>query len=275
VVLNLAVNASDAMPSGGTLTLRVAPTVVPEPIVHHHGVIPVGDYVRLEVSDTGTGIPPEVMDHLFEPFFTTKEPGQGTGLGLATVYGIVRQSGGYVAVRPVPEGGACFQVYLPRFEDRRAPGADATARPNLMTEERRDDDRGSARSTPSDASADCILVVDDEPDVLRALQRALRRRGFAVATARHGAEALGVVRELGNRLSLIVTDVMMPGMTGPALIEQLARAGMRVPVLFMSGHSAEHVLRADTLTARRRFLRKPFTLSELAELVDELLRLAS
>jgi len=218
-ILNLAVNARDAMPRGGTLTFETGEVEL-KPGGALEVAAPPGRHVVLAVRDTGTGMDAETRSHLFEPFFTTKEPGKGTGLGLATVYGIVKQSGGAIAVETAPGEGTCFRILLPA---RDAPGAaDASAAPPA--------------AAPAGGS-ETILVVEDDRDVHALVHDILRERGYRVLVARDGEEALGIAGRQGGDLRLVVTDVVMPKMSGPDLVRRLLEGGRALRVLYMSGYA--------------------------------------
>ena len=252
VLLNLAVNARDAMPDGGTIRLRTENRVVgpaghaPEPGQAE------GRYVAIVVEDDGTGIPADVLPHIFEPFFTTKPVGRGTGLGLATVYGIVEQSGGVVSVDSAPGRGSRFTVLLPAV----AATAEAPAT--------RDRD-------VAPAGAGTILLVEDEPEVRTALRRILERQGYAVREASTGAEALRIVDASAaadaGRIDLVLTDLVMPELGGHALGERLAARHPDVRVLYMSGHTDDETFRRGLSGTGAAFLQKPFTASRLAHAV--------
>jgi PAS domain S-box-containing protein len=252
VVMNLAVNARDAMPHGGTLRLRTANVDVDADAAREQpGFVP-GQYAALMVEDTGTGIAPEVLPRLFEPFFTTKGPGRGTGLGLATVYGIVKQSDGYIHVDGTSGQGSRFTVYLPRHvgePDDTTPTPAASAPP-----------RG----------AETILLVEDEASVRTAIRRMLERQGYRVLDAGGGAEALRRAAEAdarGVRIDLVLTDVVMPEQGGRALGERLAAHWPGLRVLYMSGYTDDEILRRGLVVPGTPFLEKPFTPARLAELV--------
>ncbi|MGM0576898.1 MAG: ATP-binding protein [Myxococcota bacterium] len=252
-LLNLAANARDAMPDGGTLrisTRRVA-------LDHDEATAcSAGPHVALEVRDTGRGIEPEVLPHIFEPFFTTRAGHQGTGLGLAMVYGIVTQSGGCVRVDSAPGQGATFTVHLPVTD-----GTAATADPA----------RPAASRPASDGGA--ILLAEDEGAVRRLAARALRTRGFEVLEAETGAEALErAASHDGSPLRLLVTDVVMPGMDGRTLAERLVIQRPELPVLFVSGYPADVELEEACRRPGRRFLPKPFSPDDLVRAVNALLR---
>jgi hypothetical protein len=211
ILMNLAVNGRDAMPDGGTLTIELAS----EP-----GEAPAGPYVRLSVADTGAGMTADVAARAFEPFFTTKARGKGTGLGLATVYGIVKQHGGLVSVASAPGAGARFDVLLPVAPDDRAEPAGAAER---------------EAPAPARGRGEVVLVVDDEPLVRRALSRALGSRGYTVLEAEGGAEALALVDARGQ-VDLLLADVVMPGMRGPELVRAFRARCPGRPALLMSGY---------------------------------------
>jgi len=253
VLLNLAVNARDAMPTGGRLTIETANVALDEGYAaSHHDTRP-GPHVLLAVSDTGCGMTPEIQAKVFEPFFSTKGVGKGTGLGLATVYGIVRQSGGHVAVYSEVGMGTTFKVYLPRAEST-AGGSKAPA---------------VVRPPPS--GTETVLVVEDE-DAVRVLNRlALQSAGYTVLEASNGDEALRVAAGHLGAVHLLVTDVVMPGLSGPATAERLAERVSGVRVLFVSGYTDDAVVRHGILHHRVNFLQKPFTPSALTSRIREVL----
>ena len=251
VVVNLAVNARDAMlatGAGGRVTIQTRAATIAELRQRGTDIMPLGDYTALEIADTGTGIPPEVQHKIFEPFFTTKEVGKGTGLGLSTVYGIVKQSGGYIFADSPPGQGATFTIYFPVH----AAGGEATA------------PRAPARIRPTDTwGSGTILLVEDE-DMVRAIaERALTRQGYTVLSADHGEAALELL-ETAGRPSLIVSDVMMPVMDGPTLARAARQRYPDIPILFMSGYAEEQLRRSIDLD-RVAFLPKPFSVQQLAE----------
>jgi nitrogen-specific signal transduction histidine kinase len=252
VLLNLAVNARDAMPTGGRLAIETANVELAGSAAGLLGERP-GRYTLLAVSDTGCGMPPEVRAHLFEPFFTTKEVGRGTGLGLSTVYGIVTQSGGHIAVETEVGRGSSFRVYLPR-----APEADALAR-------RKEPAGGLPRGQET-----VILVEDD--DALRAvIHTILRRCGYQVLDARHGGDALVSCEQHAGPIHLLISDVVMPQMSGPQLAERLAWLRPGLQVLYISGYTDEAVIRHGVVNPAVAFLQKPFTPAALAQKVREIL----
>ncbi len=255
VLLNLVVNARDAMPSGGRLVIGTTNVVADETFARAHAPMPAGQYVCLALRDNGTGMDPITLARVFEPFFTTKELGQGTGMGLSTVYGVVKQSGGFIWVESAVGVGTTFNIYLPRA------AADARpATPRAGTEEVR---RGS----------ETILVVEDEQLVRALTRRTLERTGYRVYEAANGAEALQVVRELGDRLQLVITDIVMPVMGGRELAATLRRERPSLTILFMSGYTHERDAYLSAGGGMSHFLHKPFTIDELRGRVRLLLDL--
>jgi len=253
VLMNLIVNARDAMPGGGTLLIETANVEVSaEDAARHTGAEP-GSYVLLAVSDTGVGMSRDVQEKIFEPFFTTKEPGKGTGLGLATVYGIVKQSGGLVEVESEPGQGTTFRVYLPRV--------DAPAPPHP----------GPAPVPASPAGLETILLVEDEAAVRSFVRKVLRRKGYNVLEAASRPEALRLSRAYRAPIHLLLTDVVMPEMGGREIADRLTaeRPGMRV--LFTSGYTEDAVVDRGVLIPGIRFLGKPFTPQDLTRKVREVL----
>jgi two-component system cell cycle sensor histidine kinase/response regulator CckA len=259
VIINLAVNARDAMTGGGELTIRTANISERESVALGHARMEPGEYVLCEVSDTGTGIPPEVIDKIFEPFFSTKEVGKGTGLGLSTVYGIVKQTGGYIFAESEVGSGTIFRIYLPRCEDAAAI-AEATAKKPAKKEPARDL-TGSAT----------VLLVEDEDAVRSFAARALATRGYKVYEAASGVQALDVMNEHGSEIDLVVSDVVMPEMDGPTLLKHLRKANPQIKIIFVSGYAEEafrnNLAEDETFT----FLPKPFSLKKLAAAVKETL----
>jgi two-component system cell cycle sensor histidine kinase/response regulator CckA len=253
VIVNLAVNARDAMPNGGRLVIETANAELGnEDAGRHFGAKP-GHYVMLAVSDTGTGMSRETMSRMFEPFFTTKEQGKGTGLGLATVHGIVKQSGGDIWVYSEPGEGTTFKVYLPRVDE--------TVAEAMVVSPKRYEHGGG----------ETILLVEDE-DALRSLARKiLVSRGYTVLEARHGQEALSLCEGPEPAIDIVLTDAVMPGMSGRALAERLAALRPSARVLLMSGYTDDDMLRRGILDPRMAFLQKPFTPTALAQKVRETL----
>ncbi|MGB8274692.1 MAG: PAS domain-containing protein [Alphaproteobacteria bacterium] len=258
VIVNLAVNARDATSKGGTLTIRTSNVTNAEPI--HRGVeeMPAGDYVLVEVGDTGVGIPKHNLDRIFEPFYSTKEVGAGTGLGLSTVHGIVKQSGGYIFVDSVVGQGTKFSIFLPRYQSAEAAPAA----------------RDSAAKAPVGdlTGAGTVLLVEDEDAVRLFSARALRNKGYKVLEARGGETAIEIFKNLKEPIDLLVTDIVMPDMDGPALVDwvRARQPGMRV--ICISGYAEETFRRKLDATADVHFLAKPFSLEQLAGKVKEVIR---
>ncbi len=252
VLVNLAVNARDAMPQGGTLRIETTNVVVDEAFARRHPTLKVGEHVRMSVSDTGTGMDEHVMQHMFEPFFTTKEPGKGTGLGLATCYGIVQQLGGAIYPESEPGKGTIFSVFVPRVD---LP-AEPTPRPREMAIQR---------------GTETVLLVEDEPLVRDIAKSALTDQGYLVLEAEHGEEALAVARAHPAEIALVLTDVVMPKMGGRELVGQLRQARPAIRVLYMSGYTAASIDEQDVVEPGTSFLRKPFALAEMLGKVREVL----
>ena len=253
VILNLALNARDAMPLGGRLTLETRNVILHEEYVQRHFSLQPGSYVMLAISDIGCGMDEETLSHIFEPFFTTKEPGKGTGLGLSTVYGIVQQSGGSICVYSEPGRGTTFKIYLPRI-------VDSVAEP----EEKRSEPEGPRGS-------ETILVVEDDEIVLRLTCQALRRYGYLVIEAANGDEALLACERHVGTISLIITDVVMPQISGPELAAKLHPLHPETQVLYMSGYTEDAVVRHGFLGSALFFLQKPFSPSLLVNKVRDIL----
>ncbi len=249
VLMNLAVNARDAMPTGGSLRIETTARVVDEALAHLHPDASPGRYVCLRVSDTGVGIPPEILPRVFEPFFTTKEPGKGTGLGLATVFGIVKQHRGWIYIDSEPGRGTSFQVCFPAL------AADAVA------------PRETARPVPR-GGTETILLVEDDPAVRRLAQVTLERNGYHVVTASSGADALRVWPSVRDRVALVLTDLVMPdAVSGHDLAQRLRAGRADLKVIYMSGYSAEIAGRELALRVGENFLQKPFPIDTLLEAV--------
>jgi len=270
VVVNLAVNARDAMPDGGKLTVRTANVTAVECVKFGYKGMPVADYVLIEVSDTGTGIPPDIIEKIFEPFFSTKEVGKGTGLGLSTVYGIVKQTGGFVYADSEP-GRTSFRIFLPRH----IPGVEELAAASPVLAPAFDTAETAAAGLAKSAAADLtgqgtILLVEDE-EGLRALNaRGLSSRGYKVLVAGNGVEALEVLAENGH-VDLVVSDVVMPEMDGPTLLRELRARDPNVKIIFVSGYAEEAFAKNLPTNEQYAFLAKPFTLKQLVAIVKETL----
>jgi PAS domain S-box-containing protein len=271
VLINLAVNARDAMPTGGSLRLACGLSSFAAPVPHRHGTIPAGDHVAFTIADTGSGMSAEVQSHLFEPFYTTKGHGEGTGLGLATVYGIVRQAGGTVVVDSQPGQGSSFKVYLPRAAEPEVLPAGPAAPSDVSLPPQGSVPRTSDAPT---APSQTVLVVDDEDGVRRLAGRVLERLGYRVLTAASGFAALDIMLREQTRIRALVTDVRMPGMTGLELVELLRTGGMDLPVLFMSGYTDTVALPIEETAMPRRFLAKPFAIEAFTAEVGALLKVA-
>ncbi|MCA8933705.1 MAG: response regulator [Rhodospirillaceae bacterium] len=257
VIINLAVNARDAMTEGGTLTIETAAQTLKSQTTIGNEVIPAGTYSVIHVRDTGAGIPPDIVDRIFDPFFSTKRVGSGTGLGLSTVYGIVRQTGGYVVVDSAPGKGATFSIYLPAHRiERDVPAEQETTAPPSA------DLTGAGR----------ILLVEDEDPVRMFGGRALRNKGYEVIEARSGEEALTWLEEDGGTIELLITDVIMPRMDGPTLIRHVRERQPKVRVLCISGYTEERLRERVGLDVDVSFLAKPFSLKQLAATVKEVLQ---
>ncbi|WP_404977752.1 cell cycle histidine kinase CckA [Ancylobacter sp. 3268] len=257
VIVNLAVNARDAMPDGGTLTIRTANVTAAETEPYARAGLPAADHVLVEVMDTGSGIPSEIIDKIFEPFFSTKEVGKGTGLGLSTVYGIVKQTGGTIDLESVPGRGTVFRVFLPRHVPEvddapaKVPEPEVAAKPADLT----------GRGT--------LLLVEDEEAVRAFAARALASRGYQVLEAGSGIEALEVMEAHGNAVQLVLSDVVMPEMDGPSLLRELRVSYPDIKVIFMSGYAEEAFAKNLPEGADFGFLPKPFTLKQLIEAVKD------
>jgi two-component system, cell cycle sensor histidine kinase and response regulator CckA len=251
ILLNLVVNARDAMPRGGTVTIGTTNVSVAENGVHAAHEVHPGPYVQLAVTDTGTGMDASTVAHLFEPFFTTKPAGEGTGLGLATVYGIVTQSGGHTTVESEPGRGSTFRVYLPRVA---APVEPVPA---------------AAASAPGGSQE--ILVVDDEDGIRAFAERVLRELGYDVSVARSGDEAIALVTDHPGRFDLLVTDVVLPGMDGRQLSDRLTARERSLRTLFISGYARDALVHQGVLDPDVAFLGKPFTPLSLGRAVRDVL----
>jgi two-component system, cell cycle sensor histidine kinase and response regulator CckA len=257
VIINLAVNARDAMPGGGTLTIRTANHVQAGPMRRGAETMPAGQYELIEVADTGIGIPRENIERIFEPFFSTKEIGSGTGLGLSTVYGIVKQTGGFIFVDSVKGAGATFQIYLPRYQET--------------------DVAVAARSEPVEPSAvadttgtGTVMLVEDEDPVRIFGARALRNKGYTVLEARSGEAALEMM-ESADKVDLLITDVVMPRMDGPGLVREVRETHPDMKVIFISGYTEDSFRQRLGSDSNIHFLPKPFSLKQLATKVKEVI----
>jgi PAS domain S-box-containing protein len=267
VLMNLAMNARDAMPAGGTLTVAVREAVLDAAFVRDHPGAQAGTWALLSVRDTGTGIDAATRSHLFEPFFTTKTVGKGTGLGLATVYGIVKQSGGYIAVESRPGEGTEFQVYLPRGAaqvsvDLAAPGVAEPGVPAMTGAKSR---TAEAENRPGDPET--ILVIEDDRAVRLLVREILEAAGYRVLDAPGGQEALRLADEHDGPIHLLLVDVIMPGMSGREVADRMAAVRPGVPTLYMSGYTDDAIVRHGVAVRDVDFIQKPFTPDALARRV--------
>jgi PAS domain S-box-containing protein len=252
VIMNLVVNARDAMPTGGKLTIETANVTLGEDYASKHLGAKPGRYVMLAVADTGVGMDAETQTRIFEPFFTTKEVGKGTGLGLATVYGIVKQSEGYISVYSEPSQGTTFKTYLPRIDQ---PAETATA----------------SQAAPIPRGTETILLVEDEEGVRRLARLILEEQGYAIIEASSASSALAAAEKHVTRIHLVLTDVVMPGMNGRELSQRLSKIRPSVRMLFMSGYTGDTIVRHGVLEPGIAYLQKPFTPMDLALKVRQVL----
>jgi CheY-like chemotaxis protein len=253
--MNLVVNARDAMPGGGKIVIETANVDLDEDYCALHPYVIPGRFVMLAVSDTGQGMSEEVKAHIFEPFFTTKERGSGTGLGLATTYGAVKQSGGSIEVYSEVGKGTIFKIYLPRVEEAEKPVKDS-------------------RLMDLPGGAETVLLVEDEDTVRNLCSRILGDLGYRVMQARSGAEAVAAAVGGADRIDLLLTDVVMPGMSGKELATQLVLHHPGMKVLFMSGYTDNAIVHHGVLDEGVSFIGKPYTPSALARKVREVLEKA-
>jgi CheY-like chemotaxis protein len=251
--MNLALNARDAMPHGGKLTLETSNELLDESYAQRHQPTVPGRYVMLAVTDTGHGMSPETQARIFEPFYTTKEVGKGTGLGLSMVYGIVKQSGGYIWVYSEPDRGTTFKIYLPRVDRPAETGGSEN------------------RSRSVQRGTETILLVEDDPQLRQLSSSVLAHCGYKVLTASGPEEGLAICKENHRDIRLLVTDVVMPRMNGRQLAEQILQVSPDVKVLYISGYTSNAIVHYGVLDAGLWFLPKPFTLSSLVAKVREVL----
>jgi two-component system, cell cycle sensor histidine kinase and response regulator CckA len=258
VIINLAVNARDAMPGGGRLMIRTANICLERAERRGHEVVPAGEYVMIEVADTGVGIPHGNLERIFEPFFSTKEVGSGTGLGLSTVYGIVKQTGGFIFVNSGPGEGTRFEIHLPRHE---AEDSSLAARTEITEPAAGKDLTGSAT----------VLLVEDEDPVRKFGARALRNKGYRVIEAESGEAALKVIRDAKERIDLLISDVVMPQLDGPALVREVRSIRADMKVIFISGYAEDAFRKRLDRESNIDFLSKPFNLKQLASKVKDVI----
>jgi two-component system cell cycle sensor histidine kinase/response regulator CckA len=254
VMINLAVNARDAMPEGGHLHITTANTVLSKEHTDRHLEAAPGKYVELAITDTGTGMTKEVQQRVFEPFFTTKGQGKGTGLGLSTVYGIVKQSGGDVWVYSEPEHGTTFKVYFPQVLE------------DAVTAE-----AGPQEKENAPKGDETVLIVEDDAALRTLAARVLEGAGYTVLLARNGIEALAIASGHDGSIDLVATDVVMPKMNGRPLVEKLLETRNDMHVLFMSGYTDDEVMRRGVIDGSTAFLQKPFTPAQFARKVRDVL----
>jgi CheY-like chemotaxis protein/two-component sensor histidine kinase len=256
VLMNLVVNARDAMPEGGRLSIETANVQLSAEYSQHHVGVAPGEYIMLAVSDTGTGMTPDIAARVFEPFFTTKEVGRGTGLGLSTVYGIVQQFGGDVWVYSEPGHGTTFKIYLPRLIDEEHEHHQVVPLPLPRPE----------------GGQETVLLVEDDAHLRQLADRVLRAHGYVVLTAADGAAALAAAVAHDGPIHLVLSDVVMPGMNGRVLTERLSLVRPSVRILFMSGYTDDDVMRRGIFDGQTAFMEKPFTPEQLLAKVSEVLR---
>jgi signal transduction histidine kinase/ActR/RegA family two-component response regulator len=258
IVVNLLVNSREASPLGGKVTLETANVTLDREYLRKNPTVQAGDYVLLAVSDSGVGIEPDIRDKIFDPFFTTKEGSDARGLGLATIYGIVRQNSGHVTVYSEVGQGTTFKVYLPRSLDeafKRAPAAGRRKSPSVL---------------PSGAS-ETVLLIEDNDELRGSIHDILETLGYRVAVASNGTEALAALDREKGRVDLVVSDVVMPGMSGQEIVQKIREKVPNLPVLFISGYTDNVVLRHGILEGRFEFLEKPFSADRLAAKIREVL----
>jgi two-component system, cell cycle sensor histidine kinase and response regulator CckA len=254
VIMNLVVNARDAMPNGGKLTIETGAVHLNESFSAGQLGVPPGQYVTISIADTGTGMDPETQSHLFEPFFTTKNPGRGTGLGLATAYGIIRQSGGAIGIQSELGRGTIARIYLPEAEDKAA-----TAAPDQIP------------AFMPLTGGETILLVEDEARVRKLILDVLTGRGYKVLEATRGEEALRLCRQHRKQIDLAVVDVVMPEMSGPDLVRQMSPLCPSIRVLYISGYTDEAIVHHGIPESGAAFLQKPFVPDQLARKIREVL----
>ena len=253
-LVNLAVNARDAMPEGGKLTIETGNAELDDRCAQAHAEVKAGQYVAISVSDTGTGMPVEIAERAFDPFFTTKGAGQGTGLGLSQVFGFVKQSGGHVRIYSEVGVGTSVKVYLPRFE-----GSDQPINSPAQRE-----------TSPRAKPGEMILLVEDEPTVLETTADLLHQLGYEALSTTSGPEALRVIEKRPD-VALLLTDIVMPGMNGRETAERAQAVRPALEVLFTTGYTRNAVVHNGVVDPGRAFISKPFTLDQLARKLREVL----
>ena len=253
IVVNLLVNSREASPRGGKVTIETANAVLDREYLEKNPTVEEGDYVLLAMSDSGSGIPAEIRDRVFEPFFTTKEGTEARGLGLATVYGIVKQNGGHVAVYSEVYQGTTFRIYLPRTHEEARPAAAA------------------AKTAGPVGGEETILLVEDNDELRGAARGVLEALGYRVASAANGPEAESALEGLNGEVDLVICDVVMPGMSGQEVLQRLRGRRPQIRAIFMSGYTDNVVLRHGILEGEYEFLEKPFSAERLAAKIREVL----
>jgi two-component system, cell cycle sensor histidine kinase and response regulator CckA len=273
VIVNLAVNARDAMPDGGKLTVKTGNVTTEESAELAFKGMPAAEYVRIDITDTGTGIPADIRDKIFEPFFSTKEVGKGTGLGLSTVYGIVKQTGGFIYVDSEEGKGTTFSIFLPRHHAEKEVHAEPQAEAASANGAAREQAAELAKPRADLTGQGTILLVEDE-DGLRSLNaRGLRTRGYSVIEASNGVEAMEVMEGNNGEVDLVVSDVVMPEMDGPTLLKAMRERNPGVKIIFVSGYAEDAFEKSLPENQQFAFLPKPFTLSQLVAAVKETMAL--
>jgi two-component system cell cycle sensor histidine kinase/response regulator CckA len=260
VIVNLTVNARDAMPDGGSLTVRTGNISTEQAEKLAYKGMPAADYVEIAVTDTGTGIPAEIVEKIFEPFFSTKEVGKGTGLGLSTVYGIVKQTGGFVYVDSKEGQGTTFRIFLPRHHQDKEAAPDPAIAAAIAAKE-------AAKPKADLTGQGTILLVEDEEGLRSLNARGLRSRGYTVVEASNGIEALEMFEEQDRNIDLVVSDVVMPEMDGPTLLKEMRALNPDLKIIFVSGYAEEAFEKSLPEGQQFAFLAKPFALSALIEKV--------
>ena len=253
VIMNLVVNAKDAMPYGGKIVIQTA-EADPDSARREHSLIQQGSYILLSITDTGLGMDKETQSRIFEPFFTTKEKGKGTGLGLSTVYGIVKQSGGYIFAHSEVGCGTTFRIYLPRVAD--PPEHTAHAK----------------HAQAPKGGSETVLLVEDEESVRELVRETLRSKGYTVMEANDGVAGLKTAESYEGPIDILITDVVMPGMSGRELAQRVSASRPQIKVLYLSGYTEDAIIHEGAQEPSAAFLQKPFTLHVLARKVRELLR---
>ena len=252
VIMNLVVNAKDAMPTGGRIVIQTSEEEL-DAVRREHSLIQPGSYILLSVSDTGAGMDKETQSRIFEPFFTTKEKGKGTGLGLSTVYGIVKQSGGYIFAHSESGAGTTFRIYLPKVLDPAGqPGV--AKQPQVAT-----------------GGSETVLLVEDEESVRELVRETLKSKGYLVMEAPDGIQGMKVAESFEGKIDILITDVAMPGMSGHELAKRVAASRPGIKILFLSGYTEDAIIHEGVLDPGTAFLQKPFTLQALARKVREVL----